>query len=117
MDDDKPLTLGQFSWVLKAANEYREINLFKALLEFMDENFCHHKEKITELIIDLSFAKDDKYAGLAVSITNLRNRCAHPPSFSSDSKEFLTKETYYAIWQFSLNQPLELLLLLSKNNN
>ena len=117
MDDDKPLTLGQFSWVLKAANKARENNLFKALLEFMDENFCHHKEKISELIIDLFFAKDDKYIGLEESITNLRNRCAHPPSFSSDGKEFMTKDTYYGIWQFSLKQPLELLLLMSKNNN
>ena len=83
----------------------------------MDESFGENRENISELIIDLFFAKDGKYFGLAESITNLRNRCAHPPSFSSDSKDFITKDTYYAIWQFSLNQPLELLLLMSKNNN
>ena len=117
MDDDKPLTLGNFSWILRAADKCKEIDLFRVLLVFMDESFGENRENISELIIDLFFAKDGKYFGLAESITNLRNRCAHPPSFSSDSKDFITKDTYYAIWQFSLNQPLELLLLMSKNNN
>ena len=117
VNDDKPLTLGVFSWIFHAANKCKKIDLFKALIAFMGESFDENREKISELIIDLSFAKNGKYFGLEESITNLRNNCAHPTSFSSNGKEFITKETYFAIWQFSLIQPLELLLLMSKNNN
>jgi hypothetical protein len=102
------LSLGEFAWVMKAADESGGVELFGDFKQFFSLKYGETGDQIARLVKDLLFDSGGKL-GLDRSITEIRNRCAHPPSIAGDNSQF-SEQTFMKIWAHALKKPIELLM-------
>ncbi len=106
-----PLTLSQYSYLIKFARANPTYGLYCTLLNNIVSQYPDTFGRIEELLTDLAFAEKGKIGGLQQTIVEIRNACAHPGEIR---KQLVTRESYAAIWEFALRKPLELLFLLTQ---
>ena len=115
--DKGKLTLGQFGWVVKTAKEQRDIPLFDALVSFLTNRFLDKFDEVTKRLVGISLGSISELDPVApdMSMSDVRNACAHPPSLAGDQASVTGDASFAAIWRFALVEPIEFVLLLTRN--
>jgi hypothetical protein len=112
---NKELTLGNFGRIISVAVKHEEFELFKELKSFIEQQYPNNHDNIYKLIRQIS---DDKMI-FKVSLSELRNFCAHPKDLLNDKIDaIITKDQYYKVKSFLFSPPTQLLIqLLNKDGS
>lgn len=107
------LTLGSSAWLIKTAQRYKDRPLFQALLDSIHERYGSQSERILELIENIEWGEVEIDEERKAKLTEIRNRCAHPPTLDDRDPQVTDLDTYEAVWSHALEEPIELLLRLA----
>jgi abortive infection bacteriophage resistance protein len=100
---------------ISVAVKHEEFELFKELKSFIEQQYPNNHDNIYKLIRQIS---DDKMI-FKVSLSELRNFCAHPKDLLNDKIDaIITKDQYYKVKSFLFSPPTQLLIqLLNKDGS
>jgi hypothetical protein len=112
----KELTLGNFGKILGVANNHPEFEMFEILKDYVFQKYTSNYQLILKLIKKTSDVKEYVSDRLSVTLSELRNYCAHPKDLvSNDIDSILSKDQYNKVKSFLFSPPTQLLILMLNN--
>jgi len=111
----KELTLGNFGKILGVATNHLEFEIFKILKDYIFKKYTSNHQEIIKLIIKTNELREYSSGHLSVTLSDLRNYCAHPKDLISNEVDaILSKEQYVKVKEFLFLPENQLLVQLLK---